>query len=159
MNVNRTKYLCRMLLGFFSTFFFFLFTPVCFSFFIAAPADGRWIWAGNYLEGGGTTFANHARPHCRIDLISAALSEFSSITLTLLFFFYHHLEWYRQISHNYILESVYFLICGLSTVFHVLSSHPFPCGRTLLSHLSSLINPLRPQITAPLRLVQRTMLD
>lgn len=46
-----------------------------------------------------------------------------------------------------------------SVVSHLSISRPFPCGWTLLSHLSSHINPHRPQITAPLRLVQGTVLD
>lgn len=46
------------------------------------------------------------------------------------------------------------LIYGLYNVFHLSISRPFPCGRTLLSHLSPHISPHRPQITAPLRLVQ-----
>lgn len=51
-------------------------------------------------------------------------------------------------------QSPSFLISGLCNVFHVLISRPFPCGRTLLSHLSSLISPRPPQSTAPLRLVR-----
>lgn len=47
------------------------------------------------------------------------------------------------------------LICGLCDVSHVIS-HPFPCGRTLLSHPTSPISPPPPLITAPPRFVQGT---
>lgn len=57
-----------------------------------------------------------------------------------------------------ILKSLPFLV-RLFDSSHIWISHLFPCGRTLLSHLSSLISLHRPQITAPLRLVPGTMLD
>lgn len=40
------------------------------------------------------------------------------------------------------------LICGLCDVSHAIS-HPFPCGRTLLSHPASPTSPPPPLITAP----------
>lgn len=54
------------------------------------------------------------------------------------------------------LKSNSFLFSGLCVIS---ISRPFPCGRTLVTHLSSLISPHRPQITAPLRLVQGATLD
>lgn len=47
------------------------------------------------------------------------------------------------------------LIYALCNVSHVIS-HPFPCGRRLLSHLTLPISPHPPLITAPRRFVQGT---
>lgn len=75
------------------------------------------------------------------------------------YFVFLFIIWHVPCTWCHILESVADLLLGLHDVSHFSISRPFLCGRTLLSHLKPYSSAHRPQITAPLRLVQGTMLD
>lgn len=97
----------------------------------------------------GTAFLKHCFNQCCFTVVLLHQSDI----------FIHFSSSFTIVSTVSMLSPSLFLSLDSAMCFHVSISHPFPSGRTLLSHLSSLISPLRPQITAPLRLVQGTTLD
>lgn len=133
----------------FSMVLFIFIWPLCVFSSNAAPSDGRWIWTGNYMAGGGTIFRVHS-----IIIIHLA---YSVAIIDSEIFVLHLSSFVFLLAVKY--SNPCLILSGLFDLSHIWISHLFPCGWTLLSHLSSLISPHRPQITAPLRLVPGTMLD
>lgn len=152
-----------MLPFFFSTslmdFFLVFFWPLSFSFFNAAPADGRWVWTGNCTRG-RLKKKNKKKIKLFIYFISTnARFYFPELPSVAMSHIPHSLQ---SIYQSYLLAHVQLNppvhlshISALCNISHVIS-HPFPIGRRLLSHLTLPISPHPPLITAPLRFVQGT---